>query len=149
MIIYNSYISLAKLFQEEGNIDKSISYYMLGLDVLRLAGSETNEIEATRYLGEALLEKGNIEGALDYFQQSHNIAKTFNSLQGETLAKNSLVHVHTALANKLESEMDFKSAIPHHLKCLEYFEEDRGLNEVYYRLGKAYQEIGILYIYKR
>jgi tetratricopeptide (TPR) repeat protein len=125
-------------------MDKCISYFLLALEVTKSI-NVGDEIEATRNLGEALLVAGNFSEALGYFQKSYTLSTANANVAGEALAKKALVSVHTALADKLEAGLNFEDAIPHHLKCLEYVADavdDASPNEVYYRLGKAYQEIG-------
>jgi tetratricopeptide (TPR) repeat protein len=135
---------LANLFLDEGNTDKCIAYFKKALEKIETMKGRLEEIEANRNLGEALLIQGDIFVALKYFQKSYTIVIANGYTAGEELARASLMHIHTAIADQLESNSNFEEAIPHHQKCLEFITSETAPNEVYYRLGKAYQHTGLI-----
>lgn len=89
---------------------------------------------------------GNLSEALEYFTTSRALAMERFNQAGELSASQSLVHVHVTIGETYEHEGNFEVAIDHYKQCLSYLKhgaaDERSTNDIEYRLGKAYKEIG-------
>ncbi|KAJ3288338.1 Tetratricopeptide repeat protein 29, partial [Borealophlyctis nickersoniae] len=145
--IYQTRKHLASYFQDLGNDEVAAGYYREALDIASLiSGDRTWEVEGARNLGTVLESSGKSAEALEYYEQSRKLARLTKNQEAENLASKAIVNVRMNVAEQLEDEGKYQEAISHYTECIEVLESGSSdaqlLNDVHYRLGKAYKQIG-------
>lgn len=68
-----------------------------------------------------------------------------NDTEGEELASKALVHVYIAIAESLEQDSKYNEAVGFYSQAIQILEkegDEKRINEIEFRLGKAYNQTG-------
>ncbi|XP_031553571.1 tetratricopeptide repeat protein 29-like [Actinia tenebrosa] len=149
-IVYHSLLSLAKYFEESGDLWLSNHFYKSCLTTsLKIRGDgRKKESEANCNMGLALEKNGDLLKSVEYFEAFYNLTKgrLWQNDDGEnlhSLSCENLKRVHTAIADGLKEE-DMMASISYLLKAYEMAKESGNAQQeglAGYRLGKAYEEV--------
>ncbi|KAH9276255.1 hypothetical protein BASA83_001533 [Batrachochytrium salamandrivorans] len=144
---YESKKNLAQYSLSTLNCNVAIAYYREALEAAaQVQNNPTVEIEAMLNLGLALEKSGQSDMAIEYYENSLKLAMDRSCTDDETRARQNLVSAHIRIAENLEASGNHKEVIPHYTQCLEYLthgvQDESTLNDIVYRLGKAYKDMG-------
>jgi len=150
-VVYQHLLTLAQYFEETKDTWLADHFYAKSLSTsLKVRGdSRRKEAEANSNMGLAQEKRGNVMGAIGYFEAYYKLTKgrVWQNDDGEDLHANSCEHlrrVYTTIAEQMNPS-DPMEAIEYLLKAYDMAKEGgesavEGLAG--YRLGNAYEEIG-------
>ncbi|KAJ3055939.1 Tetratricopeptide repeat protein 29 [Rhizophlyctis rosea] len=145
--IYETRKHLAGYFEELNRNDTAVDYYREALDIASKIPEEPSyEVEAARNLGNVLEALNKTEEALTYYERSKLLSSQATNKDSTALASKAIVSVRMRIAEELERTSHLPEAITHYLQCIDIIESGSRdpllLNDLRYRLGKAYQKSG-------
>ncbi|MCD9184843.1 MAG: CHAT domain-containing protein [Pyrinomonadaceae bacterium] len=129
-------ISTGLVYEQLGELQKALEYYVSGLKVTREIGNRQYEGSAVNNIGYIQSQTGNYENAINYYDQSLVLEREVGNVRGEAISLNNVGTAYLFLEN-----------IP---RALEFFEkslvlrrqikDERGEGNTLNNLGLAYEK---------
>jgi len=134
----NSYGWLAYLYEQQGEINKSIEYYELSLKIIRELGNKKQESTVLNNLAAIYKDRGNITEALRNHTESLEIKKQLNDSDGIATSFNNIGIIYANQGNiTLALEYYFKA-----LKISEAINSTDGIATTQLNIGMVYKDLG-------
>lgn len=131
-------ITTGLIYEQLGELQKALEYYVSGLNVTREIGNRQYEGSAVNNIGYIQSQTGNYEIAINYYDQSLVLEREVGNVRGEAISLNNVGTAYLFLEN-----------IP---KALEFFErslilrkqvkDERGEGNTLNNLGLSYEKAG-------
>ncbi|KAJ3161075.1 Tetratricopeptide repeat protein 29 [Geranomyces michiganensis] len=137
----------ARHFAAHKNHSLALAYHREALQRAKnVVDDPSVEIEAARNMGVELEADGQQEEASEMYEESRLLSRRAGNPEAEHAAAKSLVSVRMKMAKQMEKSKRHEEAIEQYNFCAQILQEshpdEQTLNDLNYRLGRAYQQIG-------
>jgi len=139
--VFSSYMDIANHYQGQHDYKTAIYFLTKALDVARLAKDVEREADANQMLGLAHERMGNLRTAIE-FHEKHRDLVTRSGVELPAESGRHLIGAYKALAEELQRQGDYASAIGYYERSLQaatLLRDFAGEGLAYQQLGNAYQ----------
>lgn len=137
-VVYDSYNTLAKHFQDIGDHKTAVYFFEKCLEIASMSVDVEGEISANHNLGDAYDKAGDFTNAIFFHERTLELARKEGDQSSETRSNRHLARVYVKEAERLDAEGDVENATKLNEKCLEttrQINEFVAIGEAHYRLG--------------
>jgi CHAT domain-containing protein/Tfp pilus assembly protein PilF len=131
-------ITTGLLYEQLGEVQRSLDYYSRGLELARAVGNKQYEGTAINNLAVAYLALADYETSISYLSQAMDLHTAAGNRRGQGVVYNNLGTAHLMLGNIQSSEEHYKQA----LVIRREIKDERGEGFALNNLGQVYLESG-------
>ncbi|HMT09087.1 MAG TPA: CHAT domain-containing protein [Pyrinomonadaceae bacterium] len=133
-----SLITIGLLYEQLGEVQRSIDFYTRGLEMARVVGNKQYEGSSINNLAVAYLTLAEYETSVSYLSQAMELQTAAGNRRGQGVVYNNLGTAHLMLGNIQRSEENYKLA----LDVRREVKDERGEGFALNNLGQVYLESG-------
>ncbi|KAL3682435.1 hypothetical protein R1sor_000457 [Riccia sorocarpa] len=117
--VFEAMIKAASIFEEAGDLHKSIFYYSNGLRIAEGNGVASQKAQVKLSLGRVYTVLKSFTLAIRYFEDYIQLASELNDVQGIKEGANHLLQIYLVCADEAEKSGESVKSIQFYLKCIE------------------------------
>ncbi|MGC2237176.1 MAG: CHAT domain-containing protein [Pyrinomonadaceae bacterium] len=131
-------ISSGLVYEQLGELQNSLDFYLRGLDLTRAIGNRQYEASAVNNIGYSLNIAGDYEKAIFYYNQSIEMEREVGNLRGEAISLNNVGSAYMFLGDLAKAQEFYQKS----LVLRRELKDERGEANTLNNLGLAFAKAG-------